>query len=240
MKLAALAVLLLSSVVRAAEVVYEHPALKVRLTVLTVDGASAPDALAYEGPMGFYLITAGELHSFEHTDGWSGFELDVREFTASEYSRRQQPYEPASSCRYADDACVAPIEALIGELRRSGKREAPDAFAWRVAALADEAAAEQSTWRSYEAEAASASGAIADKAALDAARKPLDEAAAAVAAARAQRIGGEYRASVAAPTAADPNPRAAFYWRESRALDAAAATLAETERVLSSEPIPAY
>jgi hypothetical protein len=238
MKLAALAVLLLASGVRAAGVVYEHPALKVRLTVLTAEGDSAPDALAYEGPKGFYLITAAELHSFEHTDGWSGFEMDVRRLTPTEYSRRRQPYEDPFSCRYADDACVAPIEEIIGELRSSGKHEAPDEFALRSAQLADQAAAAAAQWRSEETEAAS--GAISDKDALDALEQPLAAAAAKVAAVRALRVGGEYRACVAVPTAVDPDPRADFYWRQGRALDAAAASLAETERVMSSERISAY
>jgi|GEM_PF-2447879 len=240
MKAAALAVLILSSAARAASVVYEHPALKVRLTAHASDGAAAPDALSYEGPKGFYLIRSDELRSFQHVDGWSGFVLDAREFTVDGYRRRASSVEDAVTCRFSDDACVAEIENLIAELRSGGKREAPDEFALRVAALHDQSETEQATWRSYEAESSSAEGAISDKPALDAAKKPLDAAAAAVSAARAERISGEYRASIAAPTAADPNPRADFYWRQSVALDAAAQTLADVGRTLSSEPIPTY
>ncbi len=236
----ALAALLLTSSARAAGVVYDHPALKMRLTAFTVDGAKNPDAVAYEGRKGFYLIKASELRTFERVDGWSGIVQDVREFTPTEYIRRDQPYVAASSCRYADDACVAVIEGLVDELRARGKREAPDDFALRTAELSEQAASEQSTWRSYEAEAVSDPDAIADKAALDAGRKPLDEAAAAVARARALRIGGECRAAAAAPTTEDPNPRAEFYWRQSLALDAAADTLTRADWMLRSQPVPAY
>src|SRR6185503_1353575 len=55
-----LAAVLAASSARAAVAVYEHPALKTRLTVFTADGASAPDAVAYEGPKGFYLIGDAE------------------------------------------------------------------------------------------------------------------------------------------------------------------------------------
>lgn len=146
MKPAALAALLLTSFARAAGVVYDHAALKVRPTAFTIDGQENPDALSYEGPQGFYLLRASEL-------------------------------------------------------RARGMREAPDNFAVRTAELSEQASSEQSAWRSYEAEAISDPDAISDKPALDAARKPLDEAAAAVARSRSQRIGGEYRASAASPMA---------------------------------------
>ncbi|HEX4047811.1 MAG TPA: hypothetical protein VH309_08255, partial [Elusimicrobiota bacterium] len=57
--------LLAAASVRAGDVVYDHPALMVRLTVHTVEGAAAPDALTYEGPRGFYLIGDSELSSLE-------------------------------------------------------------------------------------------------------------------------------------------------------------------------------
>ncbi|HXT01497.1 MAG TPA: hypothetical protein VN915_12545 [Elusimicrobiota bacterium] len=233
-----LAAVLSASAARAGSVAYEHPALKTRLTVHTADGASLPDAVSYEGPKGFYLITDGELRSLEHGDGWSEFRYDVRALKAQGFLRQEDPYRDAKPVSFADDACVAAIEKTIGELR--GKQEAPDEFAARVAALRGRAASVQGTWRSYEAEAASAPGAFIDKSALDATEGPLAEAVAAVESARRVRVAGEYRASVAAPTGADPSPKADFYWRQGRALDAAEAALSRVSAKLESERIPNY
>ena len=233
-----LAVLLAASAARAGIVVYDHPALKTRLTVHTVDGAASPDAISYEGPKGFYLVTEWELSSLEHGDGWTDFRYDVRGLKAEGFLREENPYGGFKPLAYADDACVAALEKTIGELR--GKQEAPDEFAARVAVLRGRAAAVSATWRSYETESASAPGSFIDKAVIDAAAAPLTEAVAAVEAARGERVAGEYRASVSAPTAADPSPKADFYWRQSRALDAASATLSRVSSTLESQRIPNY
>lgn len=233
-----LALLLAASSARAATAAYEHPALKARLTVFTAEGASIPDAIAYEGPKGFFLVANSELGALEHGDGYSDFRYDVRALKADGFLREENPYGGFKPLAYSDDACVAAIEKTIGELR--GKQEAPDEFAARVAALRRRVAEVRSSWRSSETEAAAAPGAVMDKAALDAAEAPLAEASAAVEAAREQRVAGEYRASVAVATAADPSPKAEFYWRQSRALDAAAATLSRVSATLESERVPNY
>ncbi|HEX4048415.1 MAG TPA: hypothetical protein VH309_11300, partial [Elusimicrobiota bacterium] len=94
-----------------------------------------------------------------------------------------------------------------------------------------------SSWRALEAEASSPAGTVLDEGALDAATAPLAGALAAVESARADRVAGEYRASVAAPTAADPNPKADFYCRERRALDAASQALSRADAVIASETV---
>lgn len=231
-----LAVLFSASAARAGSVVYEHPSLHVRLTVHTADGAAAPDAVSYEGPKGFYLVTNAELRALEHGDGWSDFRYDVRALTVNGFLRQEESYSDAKLVSFADDACVAALEKTIGELR--GKQEAPDEFAARVVELRRRADEVRSSWRSYEAETAAFPGAVTDKAALDAAEAPLAEAVAAVETARRERVAGEYRASVAAPTAADPSPKADFYWRQSRALDAAAATLSRVSAALNYQRFP--
>lgn len=233
-----LAAVLASASAQAAVSVYEHPALKTRLTVFTADGAESPDAVAYEGPKGFFLVTDAELRSLERGDGWSEFRYDVRALKADGFLRREDPYRDAKPYAYSDDACVGAVEKTLGELR--GKQEAPDEFAARVAALRRRVAEVRATWRSDETESAIAPGSIMDKAALDAAETPLSEASAAVEAARERRVAGEYRAAVAAPTAADPSPKAGFYWRQGRALDAASATLSRVSETLQSERIPNY
>jgi len=230
----------LASAARAGNVVYEHPALKTRLTVHTVDGAAAPDAVSYEGPKGFFLVTSAELRGIERYDGWANVVYDVRALTADGFLHRENPYGDAEVCSFAQDACVAAVENTIGELLGRGKQEAPDEFAARVAGLRRRAAAARSTWRSYETEAASFSNAILDKAALDAAEAPLAEAAAAIDAARAERVTGEFRAASAAPTAGEPSPKADFYWRQGRALDDAAAKLSRADATLASARTPAY
>ena len=234
------AAVLAASAARAGSVVYEHPALKVRLTVHSVDGAAAPDALSYEGPKGFYLIKASELSSFEHGDGYSTFRYDVRALKADGFLSQEASYLEAKPCRFADDACVASIENTIGSLIGRGKQEAPDEFAARVVALRGRAQSTQSTWRSYKIEAESGSSMILDKGALDAVAKPLADAVATVEDSRSRRLANEYLANVAAPTAADPNPKADFYWGQSRALDAASATLSRVGAMLESNRIPYY
>lgn len=235
-----LSAVLAASAARAANVVYEHPALKVRLTVHTVEGSSAPDALSYEGPEGFYLITESELSSLERGDGYSDIRYDVRELTAAGFLSQDESYEDAKPCRYSDDACAAAIGKALGELIGRGKQEAPDEFAARVVVLRRRAEQTRASWRALQAEASSGSGTILDQGALDAATAPLAKALAAVEAARAARVAGEYRAAVAAPTAADPNPKADFYCAESRSLDAASAALSRADAVLASETVPNY
>jgi hypothetical protein len=230
----------LASAARAGNVVYEHPALKVRLTVHTVEGAAAPDAISYEGPEGFYLIKASELSSFEHGDGYSTFRYDVVELRADGFLKQEVSYVDAKPFRFADDACVAAVENTIGSLIGRGKLEAPDEYVARTVTLRRRAQQARSTWRSYEIEAESGSTMILDKAALDAVAKPLADAVAAVEDSRSQRLAREYLANVAAPTAADPNPKADFYVNQSRALDTASAALSRVDGVLASARLPSY
>lgn len=234
------AALLAVSAARAASVVYDHPVLKVRLTVHSAQGSSVPDALSYEGPKGFFLVTNAELRALEHGDGYSDLRYDVVALTAEGLLRWEDPYYDVKTCGFADDACVAAIEKTLDELIGRGKQEAPDEFAARVAALHRRVDETRATWRSLETEASAVSGTTSDEAALDAATAPLADAESAVEAARAARVTGEYRASVAAPTAADPSPKADFYWRESRALDGADAALSRADATLAAARTPAY
>jgi hypothetical protein len=212
---------LAASAARAGNVVYEHPALKVRLTVHVVDGAAAPDALSYEGPGGFYLIKASELSSLERGDGYSTTRYDVNVLDADGFLRQSESYLDAKPCAYSSDACVSSIEAALNELVSRGKQEAPDEFAARVAELRRRAA------RTH----ASGTGAAATL---------LADAAAVLEAARAERVTGEARAAGVAPTSANPNPKADFYFRESRSLDAASGLLSRAEAAIRSEEIPNY
>ena len=234
------AAVLAASAARAGNVVYEHPTLKVRLTVHTVAGAAAPDALSYDGPKGFYLIKASELSSFEHGDGYSTFRYDVRALTADGFLSQEVSYLKAKPCRFADDACVASIENTLGSLIGGGKLEAPDEFAARVVVLRRRTQSTQSAWRSYKIEAESESSRILDKGALEAVAKPLADAVASVEDSRSHRLAREYLASVAAPTAADPSPKADFYWEQSLMLDEASQTLYRVSATLESNLIPYY
>jgi len=236
----ALAALLCPAAAGAASVVYEHPALRARLTVHTPDGASAPDALSYEGPKGFYLVTAADLRSLERYDGWINATYGVRALGAAGLSSQEDPYRPAAAYPYSDDSCVAAVEQALSALIGRGKQEAPDEFAARVATLRSAALSTRSLWRSYETSAREVPGSVLDKPALDGAETPLNEALAAIEAARAERVTGEARAASAAATAAEPNPKAAFYWRQGRALDAAAGKLARAGDVVRATPLPAY
>ena len=187
------------------------------------------------------MIQASELSAFEYGDGYSAFRYGVRALRADGWLSQPESFLDPKVSRFDDDSCVAPIEETIaGLIGRDGKQEAPDEFAARVAVLRGRARSTQSTWRAYEIEAESASGTVLDKAALDAAGQPLAEAVAAVEAARAERVTGEYRAAAAAPTSADPNPKADFYSNQSRSLDAASSALHHVDDVIASGRIPYY
>ncbi|MFI5361880.1 MAG: hypothetical protein ACHQ49_07920 [Elusimicrobiota bacterium] len=235
-----LAVLCIASAARAESVVYEHPAVKTRLTVHYATGAKAPDAVTYEGPKGFYLIMAYELATFAHGDGYSGFRYDVRSLTTGGFVSQKESFQEPKTFGFADDRCVAMIEDAIDGLKFKGKQEAPDEFANRVTLWRGRAEQIRSTWSAYEAESAMGAGMIMNKDGLDAAETPLNDAVAAIESARAERVTGEYKAAVAAPTAADPNPKADFYWRQYRALAVAADEIGRVSETLRAARMPAY
>ncbi len=235
-----LAVLFLASQSRAASVVYDHPALKVKLTIHTMAGAKRPDAVSYEGPKGFYLIKNGDLSSLSRYDGWTQWRYQEYALTEKGFSTNEVSYMTPVVSPYGDAAAVKMIEVALSALQGKGKQEAPDEFAVRVADLRRKSAHARGTYASLSTITNSYGGMVKDPAVVAAQDATIASGERIVAESAALRVTGEADAARAAATASNPNPKAEFYWQQSLKLDAAESAIGSAQYALDQQPIPAY
>jgi hypothetical protein len=234
------AALLWTSQAHAANVVFDHPSAKAKLTVHTEDGAPTPAAISYEGPLGYFLVTQAELAGLAQYDGWMQTTNNVYTLQASGLQFLDQSYSTPRLYGYAADDSVPALESVIRTLQAKGQQEAPDEFAARVADLRHRAGRARMTLNSMTAMARMSPGSVQNPEVVAQQEKPIAQAEKDVAEAAALRVTGEADAARAAASPEDPNPRADFYWRESLKLDSASSALSASQYALDQQPVPAY
>lgn len=219
-----------------ASIVYEHPKAAAKLTVHYADKDANPDAAAYEGKKGMYLVTWRELYELGYDDAATQTRYNIYELTPAALEHREDHRAGASRWAYSGDTVIPALERVIaGLVKAKGKQEASPELASRIKDLRAKAKSAETRRKALEILEGAIPGSVKDAGRLKDLAEEIAAASAKIEEVESARAEVEPKLDTIIDPS-NPNPKAAFYWGMGRSLDSAAKNLAQAENVLDWLP----